>query len=105
MGNKSAKNTNKPAADPLTCISDPEIKPTTMPPIMPVKTALAGLTPTATAIPIHKGNANRKTTMEEKNHPESVPNVTRHAHLAPHSVGASRYSSISSARKLEISRG
>jgi hypothetical protein len=33
---------------------------------MPVINARAGLTPTATAIPMHKGNATRKTTIDAK---------------------------------------
>src|SRR5262245_50358817 len=53
-----------PAAGPLTCKGEPEKKPTTRPPMIPVRMPAETGKPHASAMPMHKGRATRKTTSE-----------------------------------------
>src|SRR5262249_37740517 len=50
----------------LTCSGQPDSDPATIPPIIPVMSPAAGGAPEAIAMPIHRGNATRKTTTEER---------------------------------------
>lgn len=56
--------TVNPAAGPLTLSEEPEIAPTTIPPITPVNTPANSGAPDAIAIPKHKGKATRNTTID-----------------------------------------
>src|SRR6266550_9363754 len=56
--------TARPAAGPLTWRGEPARKPTTMPPMMPVRIPAAGGAPEAKAMPMQRGSATRKTTRE-----------------------------------------
>ena len=61
-----------PAAGPLTDNSDPEMRVTTTPPIIPaIKPAIKGA-PEASAIPRHKGNATKNTAMPDFQSPEMM---------------------------------
>ncbi|MNB98188.1 hypothetical protein D3C75_454330 [compost metagenome] len=60
----SNTRTARPAAGPLTCSGEPANQPTTRPPMMPVIRPLAGGSPEAIAMPMHRGRATRNTTTE-----------------------------------------
>jgi hypothetical protein len=61
-----------PAAGPLTDNSDPEIRVTITPPIIPaIKPDINGA-PEASAIPRHKGNATKNTAMPDFQSPEMI---------------------------------
>src|SRR5690606_16668663 len=56
--------TVNPAAGPDTLNGEPEIAPTTIPPITPVNTPANNGAPDAIAIPKHKGKATKNTTID-----------------------------------------
>ncbi|MNE83797.1 hypothetical protein D3C80_1806440 [compost metagenome] len=60
----SNTSTARPAAGPLTCNGEPASQPTTSPPMIPVIRPLAGGSPEAMAMPMHRGRATRNTTTE-----------------------------------------